>query len=143
MHAQTNKQMHTHTRMHAHMHAHCTQAQSKRSLNKALLNYYNDLEKNEKGSHSDSFSTCRTSALVEPEGKQNVTLFSEVSGSACRQGSCWTVVLLPQAPFRARKEKVKREEVDRRVKEDQEVYSAKFTEECRGICQAVSPSGSL
>nr|CAD7432303.1 unnamed protein product [Timema monikensis] len=34
-----------------------------------------------------------------------------------------------QAPFRARKEKVKREEVDRRVKEDQEKYSHKFNED--------------
>lgn len=42
-----------------------------------------------------------------------------------------------KAPFRARKEKVKREEVDRRVKEDQEVYSAKFSDECRSICQAL------
>lgn len=32
---------------------------------------------------------------------------------------------------------MKREEVDRRVKEDQEVYSANFSEECRSICQAV------
>uniref|UniRef100_T1JG55 G protein-coupled receptor kinase n=1 Tax=Strigamia maritima TaxID=126957 RepID=T1JG55_STRMM len=39
-----------------------------------------------------------------------------------------------QAPFRARKEKVKREEVDRRVKEDQEEYSHKFSPESRGIC---------
>ncbi|XP_052770643.1 G protein-coupled receptor kinase 5-like isoform X2 [Mya arenaria] len=39
-----------------------------------------------------------------------------------------------KAPFRARKEKVKREEVDRRVKEDQETYSSKFSEDCRSIC---------
>ncbi|KAL5022104.1 hypothetical protein ScPMuIL_001259 [Solemya velum] len=39
-----------------------------------------------------------------------------------------------RAPFRARKEKVKREEVDRRVKEDQEAYSAKFSEDSRSIC---------
>ncbi|XP_060555612.1 G protein-coupled receptor kinase 5-like isoform X2 [Ruditapes philippinarum] len=39
-----------------------------------------------------------------------------------------------KAPFRARKEKVKREEVDRRVKEDSETYSAKFSEDCRSIC---------
>ncbi|XP_076460921.1 G protein-coupled receptor kinase 5-like isoform X1 [Babylonia areolata] len=42
-----------------------------------------------------------------------------------------------KAPFRARKEKVKREEVDRRVREDQEVYTNKFHEECRSICQAL------
>ena len=46
--------------------------------------------------------------------------------------------LCPQAPFRARKEKVKREEVDRRVKEDQETYSSKFTEDARSACMAVS-----
>jgi G protein-coupled receptor kinase len=40
-----------------------------------------------------------------------------------------------QAPFRARKEKVKREEVDRRVRESTESYSSKFTEEAKSICQ--------
>ncbi|XP_025095259.1 G protein-coupled receptor kinase 5-like isoform X3 [Pomacea canaliculata] len=48
-----------------------------------------------------------------------------------------------KAPFRARKEKVKREEVDRRVKEDQEVYSANFSEECRSICQALLEKNPL
>lgn len=41
-------------------------------------------------------------------------------------------------PFRARKEKVKREEVERRVKEEKEKYSSKFSEEAKAICQAVS-----
>ena len=36
-----------------------------------------------------------------------------------------------RAPFRARKEKVKREEVDRRVKEMDEPYSKKFSDEAR------------
>ncbi|XP_039767886.1 G protein-coupled receptor kinase 4 isoform X2 [Ornithorhynchus anatinus] len=40
-----------------------------------------------------------------------------------------------QSPFRKRKEKVKREEVDRRVKEDQEEYSEKFSEEAKSICR--------
>lgn len=40
-----------------------------------------------------------------------------------------------QAPFRARKEKVKREEVDRRVKMDQERYSIKFSEDAKSLCQ--------
>jgi len=40
-----------------------------------------------------------------------------------------------QAPFRARKEKVKREEVDRRVRESTECYSPKFTEEAKSLCQ--------
>ena len=40
-----------------------------------------------------------------------------------------------QAPFRARKEKVKREEVDRRVRELPETYSSKFTDEAKSLCQ--------
>ena len=40
-----------------------------------------------------------------------------------------------RAPFRARKEKVKREEVDRRVKEMDEPYSKKFSDEAKSICQ--------
>ncbi|XP_055848139.1 G protein-coupled receptor kinase 2 isoform X1 [Episyrphus balteatus] len=40
-----------------------------------------------------------------------------------------------QAPFRMRKEKVKREEVDRRVKEDPEKYSTKFNDEAKSLCQ--------
>jgi len=41
------------------------------------------------------------------------------------------------APFRARKEKVKREEVDRRVKEDPERYSSRFYDDAKHLCQAV------
>ncbi|XP_038071102.1 G protein-coupled receptor kinase 5-like isoform X2 [Patiria miniata] len=40
-----------------------------------------------------------------------------------------------RAPFRARKEKVKREEVDRRVKEDEEKYTSKFSEDAKVICR--------
>ncbi|CAB0003554.1 unnamed protein product [Nesidiocoris tenuis] len=47
-----------------------------------------------------------------------------------------------QAPFRARKEKVKREEVDRRVKNEQEKYSNKFTEDARSICQQLLKKSS-
>lgn len=43
-----------------------------------------------------------------------------------------------QSPFRGRKEKVKREEVDRRVLETEEVYSHKFSEEAKCICKMVS-----
>lgn len=43
-----------------------------------------------------------------------------------------------QSPFRGRKEKVKREEVDRRVLETEEVYSPKFSEEAKSICNMVS-----
>ncbi|CAJ0958009.1 unnamed protein product [Ranitomeya imitator] len=40
-----------------------------------------------------------------------------------------------QSPFRKRKEKVKRDEVDRRVKEDEEEYSEKFSEDAKSICR--------
>uniref|UniRef100_A0A8C4YPU9 G protein-coupled receptor kinase n=1 Tax=Gopherus evgoodei TaxID=1825980 RepID=A0A8C4YPU9_9SAUR len=40
-----------------------------------------------------------------------------------------------QSPFRGRKEKVKREEVDRRVLETEEVYSHKFSEEATSVCK--------
>jgi G protein-coupled receptor kinase len=43
-----------------------------------------------------------------------------------------------QSPFRGRKEKVKREEVDRRVLESEELYSPKFSEEAKSICKMVS-----
>uniref|UniRef100_A0A915EUQ6 G protein-coupled receptor kinase n=1 Tax=Ditylenchus dipsaci TaxID=166011 RepID=A0A915EUQ6_9BILA len=42
-----------------------------------------------------------------------------------------------KAPFRQRKEKVKREEVERRVREDQEKYSEKFTEASRTLCRGL------
>lgn len=40
-----------------------------------------------------------------------------------------------QSPFRARKERVKREEVEKRVQEEQEQYSEKFSEEAKSICK--------
>lgn len=40
-----------------------------------------------------------------------------------------------RAPFRARKEKVKREEVERRVKEDKELFTDKFCDSSREICE--------
>lgn len=40
-----------------------------------------------------------------------------------------------KAPFRARKEKVKRDEVERRVKEDEEEYSEKFSEDSKAMCR--------
>ena len=42
-----------------------------------------------------------------------------------------------RAPFRARKEKVKREEVDRRVKEMDEPYSKKFSDGAVSISRAL------
>lgn len=43
-----------------------------------------------------------------------------------------------QSPFRARKERVKREEVEKRVQEEQEPYSDKFSEDAGTICRMVS-----
>lgn len=43
-----------------------------------------------------------------------------------------------QSPFRARKERVKREEVEKRVQEDHEQYSDKFSEDAQAICKLVS-----
>lgn len=42
-----------------------------------------------------------------------------------------------QSPFRGRKEKVKRDEVDKRVLESEEVYSDKFSEEAKSVCKAL------
>jgi len=42
-----------------------------------------------------------------------------------------------RAPFRARKEKVKREEVDRRVKEATEDYSDRFSPSSRSVCEGL------
>ena len=42
-----------------------------------------------------------------------------------------------RAPFRARKEKVKREEVDRRVKEMDEPYSKKFSDNAVSVCRSL------
>uniref|UniRef100_A0A7N6BV83 G protein-coupled receptor kinase n=1 Tax=Anabas testudineus TaxID=64144 RepID=A0A7N6BV83_ANATE len=40
-----------------------------------------------------------------------------------------------RSPFRARKERVKREEVERRVQEEDEEYNDKFTEDTKAICR--------
>uniref|UniRef100_A0A3Q3DJ13 G protein-coupled receptor kinase n=1 Tax=Hippocampus comes TaxID=109280 RepID=A0A3Q3DJ13_HIPCM len=40
-----------------------------------------------------------------------------------------------RSPFRARKERVKREEVERRVQEEEEEYNDKFTEDTKEICR--------
>jgi len=42
-----------------------------------------------------------------------------------------------RAPFRARKEKVKREEVDRRVKDSTEEYSDRFSPSSRSLCEGL------
>ena len=42
-----------------------------------------------------------------------------------------------RTPFRQRKEKVKREEIEKRVKETRETYSDKFSEPVRDFCMAL------
>lgn len=46
-------------------------------------------------------------------------------------------MIMGQAPFRRRKERVKRDEVDRRVCEDAEEYNDKFSEDSKQFCQSV------
>lgn len=48
-----------------------------------------------------------------------------------------------RSPFRARKERVKREEVERRVQEEEEEYNDKFTEDTKAICRMVSADGDV
>lgn len=48
-----------------------------------------------------------------------------------------------RSPFRARKERVKREEVERRVQEEEEEYNDKFTEDTKAICRMVSVDGDV
>ncbi len=43
-----------------------------------------------------------------------------------------------RSPFRQRKEKVKREEIDKRVRETKEIYSDKFSPAVKDFCSAVS-----
>lgn len=43
-------------------------------------------------------------------------------------------MLQGECPFRRRKEKVTREEVERRVKEDGEVYTSRFSDDARSLC---------
>jgi hypothetical protein len=43
-----------------------------------------------------------------------------------------------RSPFRHRKEKVKREEIDKRVRDTKETYSNKFSIVVREFCSAVS-----
>lgn len=45
-----------------------------------------------------------------------------------------------QSPFQQRKKKIKREEVERLVKEVSEEYSIKFTEDAKSLCKMVSSS---
>ncbi|XP_015196178.1 G protein-coupled receptor kinase 5-like [Lepisosteus oculatus] len=40
-----------------------------------------------------------------------------------------------RSPFRVRKERVKREEVEKRVQEEQEEYNEKFTEDTKNVCR--------
>lgn len=42
-----------------------------------------------------------------------------------------------QSPFQQRKKKIKREEVERLVKEVEEEYSSKFSEDAKSLCKMV------
>ena len=58
-------------------------------------------------------------------------------------GSDTSRVALFQSPFRARKERTKREEVDRRVKEDAETYTNKFSDSAKQCCMQVSATSAV
>ena len=49
----------------------------------------------------------------------------------------WGVPSLTQCPFRQRKERVTRDGVERRIKEEREHYSEKFTEDAKLFCSQV------
>lgn len=48
-----------------------------------------------------------------------------------------------RSPFRTRKERVKREEVERRVQEEEEEYNDKFGQDTEAICRMVSPETGM
>ena len=82
-----------------------------------------------------SFPFPLTQEICEYRGFLPRTL-PRLSGDPVEEFAMFVVVTL-QSPFRARKEKVKREEVERRVREDQEVYSEKFSSAATSICSQV------
>ena len=51
---------------------------------------------------------------------------------------CKVVLSSPQCPFRRKGEKISREEVERRVREDQPIFVDKFSEDARLFCLQVS-----
>lgn len=77
--------------------------------------------------------TAFSSAAPEVLNNQRYTLSPDYWGLGCLIYE----MIAGQSPFRGRKEKVKREEVDRRVLETEEVYSPKFSEEAKSICKMV------
>lgn len=74
-----------------------------------------------------------SSTAPEVLNNQRYTLSPDYWGLGCLIYE----MIAGQSPFRGRKEKVKREEVDRRVLETEEVYSHKFSEEAKSICKMV------
>uniref|UniRef100_A0A8D0G9H4 G protein-coupled receptor kinase n=1 Tax=Sphenodon punctatus TaxID=8508 RepID=A0A8D0G9H4_SPHPU len=74
-----------------------------------------------------------TVGYMAPEvlNNQRYTLSPDYWGLGCLVYE----MIAGQSPFRGRKEKVKREEVDRRVLETEEVYTNKFSEEAMSICK--------
>lgn len=83
-----------------------------------------------------SFSPFLLSSAPEVLNNQRYGLSPDYWGLGCLIYE----MIEGQSPFRGRKEKVKREEVDRRVLETEEVYSPKFSEEAKSICNMVSSS---
>lgn len=77
--------------------------------------------------------TAFSFAAPEVLNNQRYTLSPDYWGLGCLLYE----MIAGQSPFRGRKEKVKREEVDRRVLETEEVYSPKFSEEAKSICKMV------
>lgn len=77
--------------------------------------------------------TSFSSTAPEVLNNQRYTLSPDYWGLGCLIYE----MIAGQSPFRGRKEKVKREEVDRRVLETEEVYSHKFSEEAKSICKMV------
>ncbi|XP_048464851.1 G protein-coupled receptor kinase 5 isoform X1 [Rhincodon typus] len=74
-----------------------------------------------------------TVGYMAPEvlNNQRYTLSPDIWGLGCLIYE----MIAGQSPFRGRKEKVKREEVDRRVLETEENYTDKFSEEAKSICK--------
>ena len=82
-----------------------------------------------------SILTCRPSSLApEVVNNEKYAMSPDWWGLGCLIYE----MTAGRSPFRARKERVKREEVERRVQEEEEEYSDKFTEDTKAICRIVS-----
>lgn len=63
-------------------------------------------------------------------------IHGEVGSGGC-DGAIYESVVCLQCPFRQRKERITREEVERRVKEEREAYTHKFTADAQLFCSQV------